>query len=105
MLLEIRLYKTKAGCREQFIEFFERKALPTQEDFGIKILGQFRAVEDADTFVWLRAYEDAAERERLRTAFYDSKVWHETLEAEAFSLLEDYSNVILVEPTARSSIR
>jgi Fe-S-cluster containining protein len=105
MILEVRIYKIKPGLCDRFAEFFDAKALPAQEAMGMRILGQFRAVDDENTFVWLRAFEDEAERERQKTEFYEGPAWKGGLEEEAFSMIEDYSNVVLVEPTPASAIR
>jgi len=105
MIIEVRIYKLHPGLRERFIAFFEEKALPAQEQFGIHILGQFRSMEEENTFVWLRAFENEGQRETQKKAFYESALWKETLEQEALSMIEDYTNVLIVEPTAGSRIQ
>jgi hypothetical protein len=105
MIIEVRIYKLRPGLRERFITFFEEKALPAQEQYGMRILGQFRSTEQEDTFVWLRAFEDETQRETQKRAFYESALWKETLEQEAFSMIEDYTNVFVVEPTAGSRLQ
>ena len=72
MIIEIRNYKIRTGQRDKFIEFFETKALPLQEKFGMKILGQFINEEDPDSFVWLRAFKDEKDREIKKKHFYES---------------------------------
>ena len=39
---------------------------------------------------------DLVERDRRKAAFYGSKLWLEELQDEAFSMIEDYTNVLLV---------
>jgi hypothetical protein len=39
-----------------------------------------------------------SERDRRKAAFYQSRQWLEELQDQAFSMIEDYSNVLLVAP-------
>ncbi len=105
MLMEIRIYKIRPGMRQKFIEFFESKTIHAQEACGMRILGQFRSLQDDNVFVWLRAFDDAADRDVKKEAFYGGPLWLEELEEEAVSMIDDYSNVLLVEPTAASRLR
>jgi hypothetical protein len=105
MIVEIRIYKIRPGMRSRFVEFFERKTLAPQRALGMKLFGQFTALEDETTFVWLRGFESLEERDRLKREFYEGPLWKEELEAEAFSMIEDYSNVILAAPTPASAIQ
>ena len=105
MLMEIRIYKIRPGMRQKFIAFFEGKTIEPQEDCGMRIMGQFRSLQDDDTFVWLRGFENAEDRDKKKEAFYGGDLWLDRLEEEAFSMIEDYSNVLLVEPTANSKLK
>ena len=51
MLMEIRIYELKPGTRQRFVDFFEAKTIAAQEACGMRVLGQFRSVQDDDTFV------------------------------------------------------
>lgn len=104
MLIEVRIYRTKPGKREEFIKLFESRTKQAQEDVGIKILGQFRALKDDTVFVWLRAFDNEEKRQEQLKAFYGGDTWENELESIVMPLLEDYSNVYLVEPTAGSAI-
>jgi len=105
MILEIRIYRIRAGMRDRFIDFFESKTLAPQRAAGMEVLGQFRSLDDPNLFVWLRRFDDAEARDRQKAAFYEGALWKDELEDEAFSMIEDYSNVLLVEPTAHSAIQ
>jgi hypothetical protein len=61
VIIEMRTYKIKPGCRARFLEIFRTKSIPAHAEIGMKILGPFLAVEDPDTFfscavfpTWLR---------------------------------------------------
>ena len=40
MIIEMRTYKTKPGCRPRFLEIFRSKSIPAHAEIGMKILGQ-----------------------------------------------------------------
>jgi hypothetical protein len=96
MIIEVRTYRIKPGLREEFIEFFETRAVPAQRAHGMKILGPLIDLEDPDKFVWLRSYPSLEERERMKRDFYEGEVWKNELEAIAMPMLESY-DVILCE--------
>ncbi len=62
-------------------------------------------MQDDNTFIWLRGFENAEDRDRKKEAFCGGDLWLERLEEEAFSMVEGFSNVLLVEPTANSELK
>ncbi len=58
MLLEIHTDKAKPGQREQLIELFESVVVQAS---GLNVIGQFRSLDDEDTFVWIRTVDDKVE--------------------------------------------
>ena len=95
MIIEMRTYKIKPGLRAKFLETFESKVRPEHEKIGMKILGPFLSVEDADTFFWMRAFPDLKTRERMRNEFYDGRLFKEDLEKNHVPMLEKYSVVVV----------
>jgi hypothetical protein len=61
--------------RDNFIDNFEAHFLVEMERFGASVLGQFRVIDDADRFVWFRAFPDMAQRSASLNAFYSGDVW------------------------------
>jgi hypothetical protein len=98
-VLEIRQYRIASGQRERFADFFAQRTLAAQEACGMRVHGQFNELDDESSFVWFRGFPDLIERERRKEAFYQSRLWFDELETEAFSMIEDYSNVILAMPS------
>ena len=96
MIIEMRTYKTKTGCRERFLEVFRQKSVPAHEEIGMKILGPFVSVEDADTFFFMRGFPDLASREPMKAKFYEGDLWKRELEHVLMPMLEKYE-VVLVE--------
>jgi hypothetical protein len=96
MIIEMRTYKIKPNLRAEFLKTFESKVRPEHEKLGMKILGPFLSVEDADTFFWMRAFPDLKSREELRNQFYEGKLFKEDFEKHHVPMLEKY-DVIVVE--------
>ena len=101
-VLEIRIYRIRQGKRDAFAEFFNTKTVAPQEADGMRVLGQFKDLEDDDCFVWLRGFPDLETRDLRKAAFYEGELWLKRLEEEAFAMIEDYSNVWLVTPARHS---
>jgi hypothetical protein len=98
MIIEMRTYKTKPGCRERFLEIFRNKSMPAHAELGMKILGPFLSVEDPDTFFFMRGFPDLASREPMKAKFYEGELWKSELENVLLPMLEKYE-VTLVEDT------
>ncbi len=103
MLLEVRTYTIKDGKRDEFVDWFENDLLTPMRSCGIDVLGQFTSTEDANTFVWLRAFEDEADKDAKYAAFYESDDWNNRLGPRAKELVESI-DVKLVQPTTGSAI-
>jgi len=96
MIIEMRTYKLKPDTRTEFLKIFESKSVPEHQKIGMRILGPFLSVEDADTFFWVRAFPDLKSRERMRDEFYEGKLWKEELEQKLMPMIEKY-DVAVVE--------
>jgi hypothetical protein len=94
-VVELRQYKIVRGQRDRMIALFEREFVETQEAVGIRLIGQFRDLDDPDRFTWIRTFPTMAERERALNAFYFGPVWQAHRE-EANPMLEDNDNVLLL---------
>jgi hypothetical protein len=79
------------------IELFDREFVETQEAAGLQLLGQFRDIDDPDSFVWMRGFRDMPSRKRALEAFYSGPVWKEHRDAANATML-DVSNVLLLRP-------
>ena len=99
MIVEVRTYRIKTGQRDEFIEFFETRAVPALRAYGMKIVGPLLDLENSDTFVFLRGFPSLDERDRMKNAFYEGELWKGELEAIAMPMLESYV-VLLAETSA-----
>lgn len=96
-VLELRQYKIVPGRRDDMIAVFERWFVESQEEQGMRLVGQFRDRDDANRFTWIRSFPDMAARERSLSAFYFGPVWQAHRD-EANPLLLDNDNVLLLKP-------
>ena len=95
MIIEMRTYKSRPGKRTEFLEVLESKSVPEHQKIGMKILGPFLSIEDANTFFWMRAFPDLKSREKMRDQFYEGKLWKEELEHKLMPILEKYEVVVV----------
>jgi hypothetical protein len=95
MIIEMRTYKTKPGKRSEFLEIFRSKSIPAHEEIGMKILGPFLSIEDADTFFFMRGFPDLASREPMKAKFYEGELWKRELENILMPMLENYEAVLV----------
>lgn len=65
----------------------------------MKILGPFLALEDPDTFFFMRGFPDVASREPMRAQFYEGALWKGELEGLLMPMIERYEVVLVDDPT------
>jgi hypothetical protein len=98
MIIEMRTYKTKVGCRSQFLEIFRSKSVPAHAEIGMKILGPFLSVEDPDAFFFMRGFPDLQSLEPMKAKFYEGELWKSELERVLMPMLETYEVVLVEDP-------
>jgi hypothetical protein len=96
MLVEMRTYTLKPGCRARFLEIFCTKSMPAHAEIGMRILGPFLSLEDEDTFFFMRGFPDLQSREPMKAKFYEGALWKQELESVLMPMIEKY-DVVLVE--------
>jgi hypothetical protein len=101
VIVEVRSYRIKSGRRDEFIEFFETRAVPAQRELGIRILGPLLDIENPNKFVFLRSFPSLEERDRMKDAFYEGELWKNELEGIAMPMIDSY-DVILCEASPGS---
>jgi NIPSNAP protein len=98
-IVELRRYALRPRARDTLIELFDRELVEPQEQLGMRLLGQFRDLDDPDGFVWLRGFSDMQFRKRALEAFYGGPVW-KTHASAANATMIDVDNVLLLRPLA-----
>ncbi|MGH7572720.1 MAG: NIPSNAP family protein [Gemmatimonadota bacterium] len=100
-VVEFRNYRLRPGVREAFIGYFEERFLDSQEDAGMRVLGQFRLVGEPDRFVWIRGFEDMASRRQALERFYGGPYW-ERWKGPANDMMVEWDRVHLLRPSGGS---
>jgi hypothetical protein len=88
--------------RHVLIDLFDREFIEPQEAIGMKIIGQFRDVDDRNRFVWLRGFRDMVSRAQALQDFYGGPVWKAHSET-ANTTMVDSDNVLLLRPASPKS--
>ncbi len=96
--LELRVYKTRVGRRDAFLSYFEDRYIESQEALGMRIWGQFRDLNAADQFVWMRGYRNMEERQAGLMKFYTGELWRNTGGKVREMLAERANHVHFLEP-------
>ncbi len=98
MIIEMRTYKVKPGKRAEFLEIFRTQSVPAHAAIGMKILGPFLSIEDADAFFFMRGFPDLASREPMKAKFYEGELWKHELEQVLMPMIEKYEVVLVDDP-------
>ena len=101
-VVELRQYTLHPGTRDTLVRIFDEHFVESQEQCGMRVIGQFRDLDDPDRFVWLRGFTDMEARTRALEAFYGGPVWKEHSPA-ANATMVDHTNVLLLKPADRTA--
>ena len=101
-IVELRQYTLHPGQRDVLIDLFDREFVGSQEELGMKIIGQFRDLDNPNRFVWLRGFRDMPSRAQALTNFYGGPVWKAHREAANATMI-DSDNVLLLHPAKPTS--
>jgi hypothetical protein len=96
-VVELRQYTLRPGRRDVLIELFDSAFVESQEATGMAVLGQFRDLDDANRFVWLRGFPAMGTRADSLMEFYGGPVWRKHAKAANATML-DVDNVLLLRP-------
>lgn len=101
-IMELRQYTLHPGKRDVLIDVFDREFVESQEALGMRIVGQFRDLDDANRFVWLRGFPDMATRAKALTSFYSGPIWKANRNVANATMI-DSNNVLLLRPANPAS--
>src|SRR4029453_16129142 len=101
-IVELRQYTLHPGKRDVLIDLFDREFVESQEALGMKIIGQFRDLDNPNRFVWMRGFRDMPSRAQQLTDFYGGPVWKAHREVANTTMI-DSDNVLLLHPATPAS--
>jgi hypothetical protein len=70
MFYEIRTEHARAGRGAELARYMAETVIPLHQEMGMHVVGTFTVLGDEDAFVWIRRFEDAADRERVLDAVH-----------------------------------
>jgi hypothetical protein len=81
MITELRRYRLKPQMVDSWLQFFE-ETLAQSDRHGIRV--EYAGVDrETSTFTWLRSFDDEADRQGRKNAFYGDEWW---TQREAFAM-------------------
>ena len=92
-IVELRQYDLVPGTRDTLIGIFDSHLVEGQEMQEMAIIGQFRDLDNPDSFVWLRGFDDMEARKRALAGFYSGPVWMANRDAANATMLR-FDNVL-----------
>jgi NIPSNAP len=101
-VVELRQYTLHPGQRDVLIALFDRFLVEPQDAEGMRVIGQFRDLDQSDRFVWLRGFPDMERRRASLEAFYGGAVWRAHA-AAANATMIDSDDVLLLRPVVADS--
>ena len=75
MIYQLRTYTVNRGMMDAWVELFNDKLVPIQNQYGIGIDGMW-VNEDQNQFIWIRSFNDAEDVKAKEAAFYASPEWN-----------------------------
>lgn len=103
---ELREYRMRPGKRDAFVKYMDEVIIPFQVSKGMVIVGSFAGEEEEDLWVWIRRFEDEAERERLYAAVYQSDEWTQRIGPPIGEMIDREKNYVRrIVPSPRSIVR
>ena len=83
----------------------DETVMPYQVSKGMVVVATFIDEEDPDHYVWIRRFEDEADRERLYKAVYETDAWENDMAPRVTEMLDREKAIInRLIPTPKSVI-
>lgn len=106
MLFELRQYRTKPGQREKWAKFMDEIIIPYQISKGMVVIGSWSGEAEEDLYVWIRRFDNEAERARLYKEVYENDYWQKEIAPQVGEMIDRSKTVVSrMTPTPKSVIR
>ncbi len=106
MLFELRQYRTKPGQREKWAKLMDEVIIPYQISKGMVIVASYVGEAEEDLYVWIRRFDNEAERERLYKEVYENDYWQNEISPQVGDMIDRSKTVVTrLTPTPKSVIR
>ena len=105
MLIELREYTVRPGKRDEWVRMMETEIIPFQIQNGIAVLGSFVCEDNDGIYVWMRRFDDEADRVAKYAAVYESEHWKTSVLPRVNALIDrEKHRITRLVPTHLSAI-
>ena len=104
MFYEIRTEYARPGCGTGLATYMDETVIPLHREVGMTVVGAFTVVGDEDTFVWIRRFTDAADRELVVAAVHRDPRFAAVADTFA-ALVGRTASTVHLTPTPGSELR
>ncbi|ANZ41692.1 hypothetical protein BBK82_42845 [Lentzea guizhouensis] len=104
MFYEIRTEHARTGLGAELAQYMDETVIPLHQETGMTVVGSFTAADDEDSFVWIRRFEDAADRERVLAAVHGHPRCPAVVDTVS-ALLGQAETTVRLTPTPGSGLR
>jgi hypothetical protein len=104
MFYEIRTEHARPGRGAELARYLDETVIPLHQELGMRVVGSFTVDGDEDAVVWIRRFEDDADRRRTLDAVHQDPRCA-PLVATVSALTSDPAATIRLVPTAGSALR
>ena len=102
-LLEVRLFKVRAGTREEFDRVSREGTIPLMRRCGIEVISHGPTLNDQTGYFLLRAFVSEEQRLAQAAALYGNPEWEEHFERPVTDMIDDYRIAVL--PATRTMVK
>lgn len=105
-VFELRQYQIFPGQLDRWVEWMDTIAIPFLESLGMTIIGSW-SVSETNLYVWIRRFDNEAERQRLTTLQYENEIWVTEMRPMINEMLDRDAGLVITEmhATPMSSVR
>jgi hypothetical protein len=104
MFYEIRTEHARAGRGTELARYMDESVIPLHQEMGMHVVGAFTVIGDEDAFVWIRRFEDPADRQRILDAVHRDPRCAGMIDTVS-ALVDRTESVVRLEPTPGSGLR
>lgn len=102
MFYEIRTEHARAGLGAELALYLDKTVIPLHREMGMTVAGSFTVAGEEDAVVWIRRFDDDADRERVLNAVH-SHPRCATVADTVSALLSRPESTVRLEPTPTTS--
>lgn len=102
MLLDVRLYRIRAGLRDQFHELVRDETIPLARRHGHVVVDFGAASHDEETYYLIRAFPDHEARRLALNDLYGSEEWLRDYDQRVMDFIDSYQTAVV--PTSADAV-